>query len=47
MITINSDTPYLGIAYAELLDFDIIQNLKEGFGMMGCGSLGSRRRRGL
>ena len=35
MITINSDTPYLGIAYAELLDFDIIQNLKEGFGMMG------------
>ena len=35
MITINSDTPYLGIAFAELLDFDIIQNLKEGFGMMG------------
>lgn len=35
MITINSDTPYLGIAYVDLLDFDIIQNLKEGFGMMG------------
>ena len=35
MITINSDTPYLGISFAELLDFDIIQNLKEGFGMMG------------
>ena len=35
MITVNSDTPYLGIPFAELLDFDIIQNLKEGFGMMG------------
>ena len=35
MITINSNTPHLGIPFAELLDFDIIQNLKEGFGMMG------------
>lgn len=35
MITINSDTPYLGISFAEVLDIDIIQNLKEGFGMMG------------
>ena len=26
MITINSDTPYLGIAYAELLDFDQARN---------------------
>jgi hypothetical protein len=35
MITSNSDIPYLGIAFADLLDIDIIQNLKEGFGMMG------------
>ena len=35
MITVKSDTPYLAISFAEVLDFDIIQNLKEGFGMMG------------
>ncbi len=35
MITVNSDTPYLGILFAEILDIDTIQNLKEGFGMMG------------
>ena len=35
MITSNSDIPYHGIAFADLLDIDIIQNLKEGFGMMG------------
>ena len=35
MITVKSDTPYLGISFAELLDYDIIQNLREGFGMMG------------
>jgi len=31
MITVNSDTPYLGISFAEVLDIDTIQNLKEGF----------------
>lgn len=35
MITVNSDTPYLGISFAEVLDIDTIQNLREGFGMMG------------
>lgn len=35
MITVKSDTPYLGISFGEVLDIDIIQNLKEGFGMMG------------
>lgn len=35
MITVKSDTPYLGISFADLLEVDIIQNLKEGFGMMG------------
>ena len=47
MITINSDTPYLGIAYAELLDFDIIQNLKEGFGMMGMRFTGKPTKAGI
>lgn len=35
MVTAYSDTPYLGISFAEILDIDIIQNLKEGIGMMG------------
>ena len=47
MITINSDRPYLGIAYAELLDFDIIQNLKEGFGMMGMRFTGKPTKAGI
>ena len=47
MITINSDTPYLGIAFAELLDFDIIQNLKEGFGMMGMRFTGKQTKAGI
>ena len=47
MITINSDTPYLGISYAELLDFDIIQNLKEGFGMMGMRFTGKTTKAGI
>lgn len=32
MITVNSDTPFLGIPFAKLLDFDIIKNLKQGKG---------------
>ena len=47
MITINSDTPYLGIPFAELLDFDIIQNLKEGFGMMGMRFTGKPTKAGI
>ena len=47
MITINSDAPYLGIAFAELLDFDIIQNLKEGFGMMGMRFTGETTKAGI
>ena len=40
MVTVNSDTPYLGITFAEVLDIDTIQNLKEGFGMMGMRFMG-------
>ena len=47
MITINSDTPYLGIPFVELLDFDIIQNLKEGFGMMGMRFTGKPTKAGI
>ena len=47
MITVNSDRPYVGIAYAELLDFDIIQNLKEGFGMMGMRFTGKTTKAGI
>ena len=47
MITINSDTPYLGIPFAELLDYDIIQNLKEGFGMMGMRFTGKPTKAGI
>ena len=47
MITVNSDTPYLGIPFAELLDFDIIQNLKEGFGMMGMRFTGKPTKAGI
>lgn len=35
MITVKSDTPYLSITFAEVLEIDTIQNLREGFGMMG------------
>ena len=47
MITINSNTPYLGIPFEELLDFDIIQNLKEGFGMMGMRFTGKPTKAGI
>lgn len=47
MITVNSDTPYLGIPFAELLDFDIIQNLREGFGMMGMRFTGKPNKAGI
>ena len=47
MITVNSDTPYLGITFAELLDIDIIQNLKEGFGMMGMRFTGKPNKAGI
>ena len=47
MITVNSDTPYLGIPFAELLDFDIIQNLKEGFGMLGMRFTGKPTKAGI
>ena len=47
MITVNSDTPYLGITFAELLDIDIIQNLKEGFGMMGMRFMGKPNKAGI
>ena len=32
--------PYLGIPFAQVLNVDIIQNLKEGLGMMGMRSTG-------
>ena len=35
MITIRTKTPYLAITFKEVLNVDSIQNLKEGFGMMG------------
>lgn len=47
MITVNSNTPYLGIPFAELLDFDIIQNLKEGYGMMGMRFAGKPTKAGI
>lgn len=47
MITFNSNTPYLGILFAELLDYDIIQNLKEGFGMMGMRFTGKPTKAGI
>ena len=47
MITINSDTPYLRITFVELLNFDIIQNLKEGFGMMGMRFTGKPTKAGI
>ena len=47
MITVKSDTPYLGISFAELLDYDIIQNLREGFGMMGMRFTGKPNKVGI
>ena len=47
MITVKSDTPYLGITFAEVLDIDTIQNLKEGFGMMGMRFTGKPNKAGI
>jgi len=47
MITVNSDTPYLGISFAEILDIDTIQNLREGFGMMGMRFTGKPNKAGI
>ena len=47
MITVKSDTPYLGITFAEVLDIDTIQNLKEGFGMMGMRFMGKPNKAGI
>ncbi|MBQ7554299.1 MAG: hypothetical protein IJT46_08115 [Bacteroidaceae bacterium] len=47
MVTVNSDTPYLGISFAEILDYDIIQNLREGFGMMGMRFTGKPNKAGI
>ena len=47
MVTVNSDTPYLGISFAEVLDIDTIQNLKEGFGMMGMRFTGKPNKAGI
>ena len=35
MITIRTKTPDLAILFADVLNVDTIQNLKEGLGMMG------------
>lgn len=35
MITIKSNTPCLSIPFRDVLNFDSIQNLKEGIRMMG------------
>lgn len=40
MITVKSERPILDITFAEVLDIDTIQNLKEGFGMMGMRFMG-------
>ena len=47
MITVKSDTPYLGITFAEVLDIDTIQNLREGFGMMGMRFTGKPNKAGI
>ena len=47
MITVNSDNPYLGISFAEILDIDTIQNLREGFGMMGKRFTGKPNKAGI
>ena len=47
MVTVNSDTPYLGICFSNILDIDIIQNLKEGFGMMGMRFTGKSNKAGI
>ena len=47
MITVKSDTPYLSITFAEVLEIDTIQNLKEGFGMMGMRFTGKPNKAGI
>lgn len=47
MITVKSDRPILGISFAEILDYDIIQNLREGFGMMGMRFTGKPNKAGI
>ena len=47
MVTVKSDTPYLGISFAEILDVDTIQNLKEGVGMMGMRFTGKPNKAGI
>lgn len=47
MVTINTDTPTLGIAFAGVLDVDAIRNLKEGFGMMGMRFTGRPAKAGI
>ena len=47
MVTVNSDTPYLVISFADIFDIDIIQNLKEGFGMMGMRFKGKSNKAGI
>ena len=47
MITIKSKTPVLGIGFADVLEIDTIQNLKEGFGMMGMRFTGKANKAGI
>lgn len=47
MITIKSKTPVLGIGLADVLEIDTIQNLKEGFGMMGMRFTGKANKAGI
>ena len=47
MITVKSDRPILGISFAEILDIDTIQNLREGFGMMGMRFTGKPNKAGI
>ena len=35
MITVKSERPIFDMPFAEVLEVDTIQNLREGFGMMG------------
>ena len=35
MITVKTETPYLAITFKDVLNVDSVQNMKEGFGMMG------------
>lgn len=47
MVTINTDTPMFGIAFAGVLDVDTIRNLKEGIGMMGMRFTGRATKAGI